>query len=124
MLKKVNNGHVLSAWTGIRPLVMDIKNDENTSNITRNHVIENKGNFITITGGKWTTYRVMAEDVIKEVIKNLQQNENTKELLETKKLDNTTKDCKLYGAEQWTPYFYVYLIEKYKIDEKVYLIKK
>jgi glycerol-3-phosphate dehydrogenase len=55
---------VLSIFAGLRPLVKS-GDDSNTAAISRDHTImvSNSG-LITITGGKWTTYRKMAEDVI------------------------------------------------------------
>lgn len=55
---------VLSAFAGIRPLV---KNAERmtTASLARDHVIHvSRGGLVTITGGKWTTYRKMAEDAV------------------------------------------------------------
>ncbi len=55
---------VLSIFAGLRPLVSS-GDDSDTSAISRDHtiVVSNSG-LITVTGGKWTTYRKMAEDVI------------------------------------------------------------
>jgi glycerol-3-phosphate dehydrogenase len=55
---------ILSIWSGQRPLV---KQSEATSTaaISRDHtVLVSKSKLVTITGGKWTTYRKMGEDVI------------------------------------------------------------
>jgi len=55
---------VLSVFAGIRPLVRSGQSG-NTAALSRDHVvrIENSG-MVTICGGKWTTYRHMAEDVV------------------------------------------------------------
>jgi len=57
---------VLSVYTGIRPLVK-ANEGESTAALSRDHTtrIEPAG-FITITGGKWTTYRHMAEDCVNQ----------------------------------------------------------
>jgi glycerol-3-phosphate dehydrogenase len=57
---------VLSVFAGIRPLVRSGVAG-NTSALSRSHTIriENCG-MITITGGKWTTYRHMAEDCVNQ----------------------------------------------------------
>lgn len=47
---------VLSAWSGIRPLAAD-PSKGSTENITRDHVLAFESGMLTITGGKWTTYR-------------------------------------------------------------------
>jgi len=55
---------VLSAFAGLRPLVA-AQDDEDTASLSRDHTIEVAASgLITITGGKWTTYRRMAEDVV------------------------------------------------------------
>jgi glycerol-3-phosphate dehydrogenase len=47
---------VLSAWSGLRPLASDASKGA-TENITRDHVLTAEAGMLTITGGKWTTYR-------------------------------------------------------------------
>ena len=55
---------VLSCWAGLRPLVQNIS-ASSTKTISREHTIEIAANgLLTVTGGKWTTYRAMAEDVL------------------------------------------------------------
>jgi glycerol-3-phosphate dehydrogenase len=55
---------VLSMFAGLRPLVSAGQN-ENTAAISRDHTIHISGSgLVTITGGKWTTYRKMAEDTV------------------------------------------------------------
>lgn len=59
---------IKSVWCGIRPLVRDLKS-KNTASIARNHVIHIDDNkLITLSGGKWTIYRRMAEDAIDSAI--------------------------------------------------------
>lgn len=54
---------ILSVFTGIRPLVKT--SQANTGKLSRTHQISTSASgLITIAGGKWTTYRRMAEDVI------------------------------------------------------------
>jgi glycerol-3-phosphate dehydrogenase len=55
---------VLSIYAGLRPLVA-MKKGEATAALSRDHtILVAESGLITITGGKWTTYRRMAEDVI------------------------------------------------------------
>lgn len=55
---------ILSVFSGIRPLVKSA-DDANTSQISRDHTIAvTKSGLITIAGGKWTTCRHMAEDLV------------------------------------------------------------
>lgn len=62
---------VISAWAGIRPLAADPTADpESTENILRDHVVVDEGDgMVTVTGGKWTTYRLMAEHAVDAAIK-------------------------------------------------------
>ncbi|MBP7243196.1 glycerol-3-phosphate dehydrogenase/oxidase [Amaricoccus sp.] len=55
---------VLSVYCGVRPLVRTA-GDKGTAALARDHVLMiSKSNLVTITGGKWTTYRKMAEDAV------------------------------------------------------------
>lgn len=60
---------VLSVYVGIRPLVKAGGPASKTSALSRDHTIhvDNSG-LLTITGGKWTTYRHMAEDCVDHAI--------------------------------------------------------
>jgi len=60
---------VLSVYVGIRPLVKSGGPASKTSSLSRDHTIhvDNSG-LLTITGGKWTTYRHMAEDCVDHAI--------------------------------------------------------
>ncbi|MES2183236.1 MAG: glycerol-3-phosphate dehydrogenase/oxidase [Pseudomonadota bacterium] len=59
---------VRSLWVGLRPLVRppaDADGSVATRKISREHtVLTGPGGLVTVTGGKWTTYRAMAEDVL------------------------------------------------------------
>jgi glycerol-3-phosphate dehydrogenase len=64
---KVRRSDVKSAWSGIRPLALD-PNEQDTSNALRDHVVfVEKDGMVTITGGKWTTYRLMAQDAVDKI---------------------------------------------------------
>ena len=57
---------VRSVWVGLRPLVRPSDEEGgSTKAISREHtVIVGRSGLVTVTGGKWTTYRAMAEDVL------------------------------------------------------------
>lgn len=61
---------VRSIWVGLRPLVKPLEDDgADTKAISREHtVLISKSGLVTVTGGKWTTYRSMAEDVLKKCV--------------------------------------------------------
>lgn len=68
LAKRPTRADVLSVFTGIRPLVKasDVKN---TAALSRDHTIEiSSSGMLTIAGGKWTTYRHMAEDAVDHAI--------------------------------------------------------
>lgn len=55
---------VLSCFAGLRPLVGD-PGGEDTAALSRDHTLQISGSgLVTLTGGKWTTYRKMAEDTV------------------------------------------------------------
>ncbi len=59
---------VLSVFTGIRPLVQ-AGNGKNTAALSRDHTIQiSNSGLVTIAGGKWTTYRRMAEDCLEHAL--------------------------------------------------------
>ncbi|MDR2283306.1 MAG: glycerol-3-phosphate dehydrogenase/oxidase [Sphingobacterium sp.] len=62
---------VLSVFAGLRPLAAPTDGDsESTKEISRDHkLIKSTSQLITITGGKWTTYRKMAEETVDLAIK-------------------------------------------------------
>jgi glycerol-3-phosphate dehydrogenase len=86
---KIDKKEILSSWCGIRPLVAPDK-DASTSSIVRDHIITSSDSgLISIIGGKWTTYRKMAEEAVDYAISSFK--------LENKKCK--TKKLKLIGSE-------------------------
>jgi glycerol-3-phosphate dehydrogenase len=64
LVKDPSPEDVQSIFAGIRPLVSN-PSAENTAAISRDHVVNiAKSGLVTVTGGKWTTYRKMAEDTV------------------------------------------------------------
>ena len=63
--EKPGRSDVLSVFAGLRPLAAPSGSTAKTKEISRGHkIIVSGGGLITLTGGKWTTYRKMGEDVI------------------------------------------------------------
>ena len=82
-------GDVLSAWAGLRPLADKGASAGPTSQISREHTISvSNAGLVSVTGGKWTTYRKMAEDVMNTAF--------TSHLLETR--PGMTESLRLHGA--------------------------
>lgn len=63
--KDPERSDVLSVFAGLRPLVNASGDTENTAAISREHsILISRSGLVTIAGGKWTTYRKMAEDTV------------------------------------------------------------
>lgn len=107
---QVRRGDVLSAWSGIRPLVSD-PNKADTQSLARNHIVHvSDSKLVTIAGGKWTTYRSMAEETVDAAIKACN--------LEPKNGCNT-KGLLLEGAHNWTPTSFIRLAQDYGLETEV-----
>lgn len=84
---------VKSIWVGLRPLVKpQDEAGENTKGLSREHtVLVSKRGLVTVTGGKWTTYRAMAEDVMSACVKSR---------LIAERSSGVTLHLRLIGAEE------------------------
>ncbi|RYZ49277.1 MAG: FAD-dependent oxidoreductase, partial [Sphingobacteriales bacterium] len=62
---------VLSVFAGLRPLAAPKEGSASTKELSRDHkLIVSASGLVTITGGKWTTYRKMAAETVDLVQKN------------------------------------------------------
>jgi len=87
---------IKSIFSGIRPLVTD-GNPSNTAEISREHKIEvSDSGLVSIMGGKWTTYRKMAKDVI-NVASTLVSLPRVKSKTQHLKLHGYDRDAENYG---------------------------
>ncbi|WP_348822767.1 glycerol-3-phosphate dehydrogenase/oxidase [Flavobacterium aestuarii] len=69
LTKKPTRADVLSVFAGLRPLSAPEKKGQSTKEVSRSHkIIVSETGLITITGGKWTTYRKIAEDIVNKAI--------------------------------------------------------
>lgn len=107
----VRRGDVLSAWSGIRPLVLD-PTKGNTESLARNHIITvSDSGLITIAGGKWTTYRAMAEETVDAMLK---ANPEIKA-----KRGVQTSGLILEGGHNYTPTMFIRLVQDYGVEPEV-----
>jgi glycerol-3-phosphate dehydrogenase len=68
---RLNQEDVVSAWAGIRPLVA-AKNNGDPSSASREHAIQlSPRGVLTATGGKLTTYRAQAEQIVDAAVQRL-----------------------------------------------------
>ncbi|XP_018408642.1 PREDICTED: glycerol-3-phosphate dehydrogenase, mitochondrial [Nanorana parkeri] len=106
---EVRRGDVLAAWSGIRPLVTN-PNSTDTQSISRNHVVDvAESGLVTIAGGKWTTYRSMAQDTLDAAIRahNLKAG------------PCRTVGLFLEGGKDWSPTLYIRLVQDYGLESEV-----
>jgi glycerol-3-phosphate dehydrogenase len=69
LTKAPSRKDVLSIFAGLRPLAAPQDGNTKTKEISRTHkLITSESGLVTITGGKWTTYRKMAEDTVNKAI--------------------------------------------------------
>jgi glycerol-3-phosphate dehydrogenase len=79
---------VLSVFAGLRPLAATDDSKEKTKEISRSHkVIISDSGLVSVIGGKWTTYRKMAEDTLSKIMR--------RKMLPEKKC--ITEDLKIHG---------------------------
>ena len=58
-------GDILSVFAGLRPLVRPKGSEHGSKKVSREHVVSvSSSGMVTILGGKWTTYRRMAQDTV------------------------------------------------------------
>ncbi len=84
---------VLATWAGLRPLVMPSSDGLDASSVSREHRILSRPGLVTIIGGKLTTYRRMAAQLLSEAYKQLGVTEPP----------CATLDRPLPGATDWKP---------------------
>ncbi|KEZ43761.1 Glycerol-3-phosphate dehydrogenase SDP6, mitochondrial [Scedosporium apiospermum] len=127
----VRRGDVLAAWSGIRPLVKDPK-AKNTESLVRNHLIDvSASGLLTCAGGKWTTYRQMAEECVDTAIEEfgLQTKpfENAPSVSGTDVVDDgaildgtcQTHNVRLVGAHGFSKTLFIPLIQHFGVETEV-----
>ena len=66
LARQPTRADVRSVWAGLRPLVNNAQQGGGTSRVSREHRIDiSESGLLTVTGGKWTTFRAMGIDVLK-----------------------------------------------------------
>ena len=69
LVKAPSRDDILCVFAGLRPLAANPENPESTKEVSRRHKITlSKSGLLTIIGGKWTTYRRMAEETVDRAI--------------------------------------------------------
>ncbi|WBL22912.1 glycerol-3-phosphate dehydrogenase/oxidase [Zunongwangia sp. HRR-M8] len=100
--KKVTRDDIRSIYAGLRPLAAPKDGSESSKEISRSHkILVSETGLITITGGKWTTFRRMAQDTVDKAIS----------LGKLPKKECKTMDLKIHGAKEnpdLTNHLYIY----------------
>lgn len=103
---------IKSVFSGLRPLVME-KSAENTAELSREHqILISASGLVTITGGKWTTYRLMAEETIDQAAA----------IAGVPYAASPTKNLAIHGWEKNSPVFGVlapYGFDAYRIEAMI-----
>lgn len=106
----ITREQVIAGFAGLRPLLQANPNAE-SKELVRDHEVEvdKTSGLISILGGKWTTYRLMAQDTI----------DTCCELLGVPVKPCITDAIRLVGAEGYAEDFWKVLVSKYGLDEAV-----
>ncbi|WP_266367833.1 glycerol-3-phosphate dehydrogenase/oxidase [Tellurirhabdus rosea] len=106
----ITREQVIAGFAGLRPLLQANPNAE-SKELVRDHEVEvdKTSGLISILGGKWTTYRLMAQDTI----------DTCCELLGVPVKPCITDTIRLVGAEGYAEDFWKVLVSKYGLDEAV-----
>jgi glycerol-3-phosphate dehydrogenase len=107
MAEKVEKHQVKAGFGGLRPLIV-ADDRASTKNLVRDHEVEidDKTQLISLLGGKWTTYRLMAKDTI----------DDAEQILKGAVSACTTDKHVLVGGVGYTPNGYLELAKKSNLD--------
>jgi glycerol-3-phosphate dehydrogenase len=114
---KLTPKDVQSAFAGMRPLVSS-KSKVNTKKLIRDHEVEvdEVSGLVSVLGGKWTTYRAMAEDGIN----------HAQRAIAGRRVACKTPDFLLTGAQGFTPDYWRQLAEEHRLSQETaqHLVQK
>jgi len=127
----VRRGDVLAAWSGLRPLVKDPK-AKNTESLVRSHLVDvSSSGLVTCAGGKWTTYRQMAEECVDAAVAEfglrprplaaVPRVGGTAAVADDAVLDGTcqTQKVRLLGAHGFSRTLFINLIQHFGVETEV-----
>ena len=113
---------ITSGFCGQRPLLQPSLHstmDGDTKSLVRDHEVEidNRSKLVSIMGGKWTTYRLMAKDTLDQIYK---------EIFNKKVVACTTENQLLYGAKNYNFDDWEKLVTEYSVSSQTaqHLMKK
>ena len=108
LVRPLNKNQIVSGFAGMRPLVAS--GSRRSKDLIRDHEIEieSSSGLISVLGGKWTTYRAMAEDAINSVL----------QFLGMPAVSCVTINHRLAGFEGWHANFWADLVREYQVSEE------
>ena len=100
LARPLTHDDVVGVYSGLRPLLSAGTTSESTASLSREHaVVRPAPGFVVIAGGKWTTYRVMASDVVDAAVDELAALDPERWPDEVPEC--VTADIPVVGAEGW-----------------------
>jgi glycerol-3-phosphate dehydrogenase len=110
--KTVTPDQIKSGFAGLRPLLqaqLQSAMNSDTKSLVRDHEVEidRRSKLVSIMGGKWTTYRLMAKDTLDEIYK---------EILKKEIVKCTSEHQVLHGGENYRFEDWQELVDKYRIS--------
>jgi glycerol-3-phosphate dehydrogenase len=108
LIHSLSKYQIVSGFAGMRPLVAS--GSRRSKDLIRDHEIEidPSSGLISVLGGKWTTYRAMAEDAINSVL----------QFLAMPAVPCITMNHRLVGFEGWHPNFWTDLVREYGVSKE------
>jgi glycerol-3-phosphate dehydrogenase len=109
LIRPLSKSRIVSGFAGMRPLVASEKS-RGTKELIRDHEVEidSSSGLISVLGGKWTTYRAMAEDAIDTVMQRLAM----------PAAPCITRSYRLDGSDGWNPNYWAELVRDYGVSKE------
>src|SRR4051812_16509362 len=100
---------MVSGFAGVRPLVRSGAKSRDTKSLIRDDEVEfdPSSGLISILGGKWTTYRLMAQKTIDRVLEHLG----------SPAVECVTAGHRLFGSQGYGPAYWPTLVDSHRIPE-------
>lgn len=106
----MRRGGVLSAWSGLRPLIRNTSitgEGGKTEGLIKDHVVfVSESGLVTIAEGKWTTYRAMSEECVDKAAEVFGLEEVVKPE------GCVTESLRLVGSHGWSRNMFIGLIQR------------
>ncbi len=107
---QIERSDIKATWSGLRPLVADPAASD-TAGLARDHILQTgPSGLVTLAGGKWTTYRKMAQDTVDYAINHFSLKPTTK--------DSQTAHLPLVGSNDFDLLGGTELAEHFNLDEE------